>query len=215
MLVQDIMQTKVATATPDTSLTKVLRLLQGRGFRHVPVVDGGKLVGIISDRDVKQSIASAAMSAEGRERDRLLERLTAGQIMTRPVRTIGPMFTVEDAVKLMVIHRISAVPVTEGEGLVGLVTETDVLHLFARAMGVLEPSSRLDVLVREGDTGLGDVVRIVEASGARISSVITLGTVGGGREIVLRLATIDPGPATKALEAGGFTVRDGVRQLPR
>jgi acetoin utilization protein AcuB len=214
MLVQDIMQTKVATATPDTSLTKVLRLLQGRGFRHVPVVDGGKLVGIISDRDVKQSIASAAMSAEGRERDRLLERLTAGQIMTRPVRTIGPMFTVEDALKLMVTHRISAVPVTEGEGLVGLVTETDVLHLFARAMGVLEPSSRLDVLVREGDTGLGDVVRIVEASGARISSVITLGTVGGGREIVLRLATIDPGPATKALEAGGFTVRDGVRQLP-
>jgi acetoin utilization protein AcuB len=215
MLVQDIMQTKVATATPDTSLTKVLRLLQGRGFRHVPVVDGGKLVGIISDRDVKQSIASAAMSAEGRERDRLLERLTAGQIMTRPVRTIGPMFTVEDAVKLMVTHRISAVPVTEGESLLGLVTETDVLHLFARAMGVLEPSSRLDVLVREGDTGLGDVVRIVEASGARISSVITLGTVGGGREIVLRLATIDPGPATKALEAGGFTVRDGMRQLPR
>jgi acetoin utilization protein AcuB len=179
------------------------------------VVDGGTLAGIISDRDVKQSMISAATSAEGRELDRLLERLTAGQIMTRPVRTIGPMFAVEDAVKLMVNHRISAVPVTEDGRLVGLVTETDVLHLFARAMGVLEPSSRLDVLVREGDTGLGEVVRTVEASGARISSVITLGTAGGEREVVLRLTTIDAGPATKALLARGFTVRGGTRQLSR
>ena len=209
MLVQDLMQRTVATATPDTPLTQVMRLLQGRGFRHVPVVDGGALVGIISDRDVKQSMASAALSADGRERDRLIERLTAGQIMTRSVRTIGPMFTVEDAVKLMVTHRISAVPVTEADRLVGLVTETDVLRLFAQALGVLEPSSRLDVLVR--GSGLGEVVRIVEASGARISSVMTLGAAGGDREMVLRLATIYPGPATKALEAAGFTVRGGFR----
>ena len=215
MLVQDVMQRTVVTVTPDTPLTQVLRLLQRRGFRHVPVVDGGALVGIISDRDVKQSMVSAAMSADGRERDRLIERLTAGQIMTRSVRTIGPMFTVEDAVKLMVTHQISAVLVTEADRLVGLVTETDVLRLFARALGVLEPSSRLDVLVRERESGLGEVVRIVEASGARISSVMTLGAAGGGRELVLRLVTIDPGPATKALEVAGFTVRGGPRQLPR
>lgn len=215
MLVQDIMQTKLVTATPDTSLMKVLRLLQGRGFRHVPVVEDGKLVGIISDRDVKQSIASAATSAEGPERDQLVDRLTAGQIMTRPVRTIGPMFTVEDAVKLMITHRISAVPVTEGERLVGLVTETDVLHLFARVMGVLEPSSRVDVLVRGEERRLGDVVRSVEASGARISSIVTLGAVGGAREILLRLATIDPAAAIKALTTAGFTVRDGDPQRRR
>lgn len=215
MLVQDIMQTKLVTATPDTSLMKVLRLLQGRGFRHVPVVEDGKLVGIISDRDVKQSIASAATSAEGPERDQLVDRLTAGQIMTHPVRTIGPMFTVEDAVKLMITHRISAVPVTEGERLVGLVTETDVLHLFARVMGVLEPSSRVDVLVRGEEQRLGDVVRSVEASGARISSVVTLGAVGGAREILLRLATIDPAAAITALTTAGFTVRDGDPQRRR
>jgi acetoin utilization protein AcuB len=121
------------------------------------------------------------------------------------------MFTVEDAVKLMITHRISAVPVTEGERLVGLVTETDVLHLFARVMGVLEPSSRVDVLVRDQERGLGDVVHAVEASGARISSVVTLGTVGGAREMILRLATMDPGAAIKALTTAGFTVKDGPR----
>lgn len=215
MLIQDIVQTKLVTATPDTPLMKVLRLLQGRGFRHVPVVKDDVLVGIISDRDVKQSMVSAATSDEGRERDQLLDRLTAGQIMARPVRTIGPMFTVEEAVKLMVTHRISAVPVTEGERLVGLVTETDVLQLFARVMGVLEPSSRVDVLVRDEERGLGDMVRAVEDSGARISSVVTLGTVGGAREIVLRLATIDPGAAIKALTTAGLTVKDGGRQRRR
>lgn len=215
MLVQDIMQTKLVTATLDMPLMKVLRLLQGRGFRHVPVVENAALVGIISDRDVKQSMVSAATSAEGRERDHLIERLTAGQIMTRPVRTIGPMFTVEDAVKLMVTHRISAVPVIEDERLVGIVTETDVLRLFARVMGVLEPSSRMEVLVRDRERGLGDVVRIVEDSGARISSIVTLGTAGGAREIVLRLATIDPGAAIKALTAAGFTVKDGARPAAR
>ena len=215
MLIQDIMQTKIVTATPDTPLMKVLRLLQERRFRHVPVVEDDVLVGIISDRDVKQSMASAATSAEGRERDQLFDRLTAGQIMTRAVRTVGPMFAVEDAVKLMITHRISAVPVTEGERLVGLVTETDLLHLFARVMGVLEPSSRVDVLVRDEERGLGEVVRTVEASGARISSIVTLGTVGGAREMVLRLATIDPAAAIKALTTAGFTVKDGPRPRPR
>jgi acetoin utilization protein AcuB len=131
--------------------------------------------------------------------------------MTRPVQSIGPGFAIEDAVKMMVLGRISAVPVTDGGRLVGIVTETDVLSLFARALGVLEPSSRLDVVVREGaDEGLGGVVRAVEGAGARISSLMTFGADAGARELVLRLATIDPRPAVKALTAAGYQVKHGV-----
>ncbi|HKZ05565.1 MAG TPA: CBS and ACT domain-containing protein [Methylomirabilota bacterium] len=212
MLVKDVMQAPVTTATPDLSVPKVLRLLQGRGVRHVPVVEGDALVGIISDRDVKQAMVSAAATAEGRARDEIVAHLTAGQIMTRPARSIGPDFAVEDAVKMMVSGRISAVPVTDAGRLVGIVTETDVLSLFARALGVLEPSSRLDVVVREGmDEGLGGVVRAVEGAGARISSVMTFGAGEGGRELVLRIGTIDPRPAVKALTASGYQVKNGVR----
>ena len=60
MLVKDVMQTHPVTATLETRLPNLVRLLQRRGFRHLPVLDGGKLVGIISDRDLKQSMASAA-----------------------------------------------------------------------------------------------------------------------------------------------------------
>ncbi len=94
MLVRDIMQAHPVTATTETRLFHLLRVLQQRGFRHVPIVDGSRLVGIVSDRDVKQAMASAALSVDGRERDRLLDGLTAGQIMTRTVVTIGPMFGV-------------------------------------------------------------------------------------------------------------------------
>ncbi len=211
MLVQDIMQTKVITATPETRLPELLRLLEGRGFRHVPVVEEGRLVGIISDRDLKRAMISAAAGALAVESERLVERLTAGEIMTRTVTTVGRIFAVEDAARLMVTQKISALPVTEGDRLVGIVTETDVLHLFVRAMGALEPSSRLDVVLADGPAALGDVVRTVEAAGTRISSVMTLGSATGFREVVIRVGTINPGPAIKALEAKGYTVRDSWR----
>ena len=214
MLVKDVMQAHPVTATLETRLPHLARLLQRRGFRHLPVMDGSKLVGIISDRDVKQSMTSAALVTEGSARDRLIDDLTAGQIMTRAVVTIGPMFGVEEAARLMATRKISAVLVTEGDRLVGLVTETDVLQLFVRAMGVLEPSSRLDVILPDSRGGLSDVVRTVEATGSRIVSLMTLALPTGEREVALRLATIDPGPAVKALEAGGYVVR-GAGRLER
>jgi acetoin utilization protein AcuB len=214
MLVKDVMQAHPVTATLETRLPNLVRLLQRRGFRHLPVLDGGKLVGIISDRDIKQSMVSAASMTEGRERDRLLDELTAGQIMARAVVTIGPMFGVEEAARLMATRKISALPVTEGDRLVGIVTETDVLQLFVRAMGVLEPSSRLDVIVRDPAAGLGEIVRSIEETGSRICSVMTLELPTGEREVMLRLATINPGPAVTALEARGYVVRDAGRGAP-
>ena len=71
MLVRDVMQAHPVTATAETRLSHLLRVLQQRGFRHVPIVDGDRLIGIVSDRDVKQAMASAAQSADGRERDRV------------------------------------------------------------------------------------------------------------------------------------------------
>ena len=214
MLVKDVMQAHPVTATLETRLPNLVRLLQRRGFRHLPVLDGGKLVGIISDRDIKQSMVSAASMTEGRERDRLLDELTAGQIMARAVVTIGPMFGVEEAARLMATRKISALPVTEGDRLVGIVTETDVLQLFVRAMGVLEPSSRLDVIVRDPAAGLGEIVRSIEETGSRICSVMTLELPTGEREVMLRLATINPGSAVAALEARGYVVRDAGRGAP-
>ena len=209
MLVRDVMQTKMVTITPDTTLPDAMRLASQRGIRHLPVLEYGELVGIVSDRDLKRAMASPATSLEAHELNYLLDRLQVREIMTRGVITIAPMFPVEDAARLMALHKVGALPVTEAGRLVGIITETDVLELFIRALGAAEPSSRLDVLLGARPDALADVTRALERAGAIISSIMTLHGPEGLREAVIRIATINPGPAIAALRAHGYTVRDG------
>jgi acetoin utilization protein AcuB len=211
MFVQDVMQTELFTVTPETTLPEALRLTGQRGIRHLPVLDGDRLVGILSDRDLKRAMASPATSLAVHELNYLLDRLRVADIMTRAVVTIGPMFPIEDAARLMVLEKIGALPVTDGERLVGLVTETDVLRLFVQALGAGEPSRRLDVVIGDRPHALAEVVQAVEGTGVDISSLVTLSSASGLKEAVIRVRTINTGPAIRALEARGFAVREAWR----
>jgi acetoin utilization protein AcuB len=211
MIVQDIMQPHVTVISPKTPLREATRLLQRRNVRHLPVVDAGELVGIVSDRDLKGAMLSAATALEGAALAARIEELTAAQIMTQPVTTTGPMFPVEEAARLMVVGRISALPVTDHGHLVGIVTETDVLRLLVTVMGATEPSSRLDVVLTRDASALADVVTTVERAGTTISSIVTLSGPGDAKQLTIRMTTIDPRPAVRALEAKGYTVRGSWR----
>jgi acetoin utilization protein AcuB len=114
MLVADVMQREVTTIAPDATLGEVIARARGRGVRHLPVLDGEILVGIVSDRDLKRAVPLATTEPAGS----VLARLTAAHVMTHPVITIGPMFTVEEAARVMLADRISALPVTEAGRLV-------------------------------------------------------------------------------------------------
>jgi len=213
MFVQDLMQTKLITVTPETTLPEAIRLTGQRGIRHLPVLEDGTLVGMVSDRDLKRAMASPATSLDVRELNYLLDRLRVGEIMTRGVITARPTTPVEEAARLMVQEKIGALPVTDGERLVGIVTETDVLELFVKAMGAGAPSSRLDVVLGEDPSALAKVVEAIEGAGATVSSIVTLPGRAPGRakEAVIRVATINPRPAITGLEARGFTVREAWR----
>lgn len=210
MLVQDVMRRDVVTVAPDTTLPAAIHRMGERGIRHLPVVEGDRLVGIVSDRDLKRAMGSGS-GLERDERADWLDRLCVAEFMTRAVLTIGPGFPVEDAARVMVRERISALPVTEAGRLVGIVTETDVLALFVRALGALEPSSRLDIPLGDRREALAEVVETVEGAATPISSVMTLVDPAGHREVVIRVATINPGPAIHALEARGYKPRDSWR----
>jgi acetoin utilization protein AcuB len=202
MLVQDIMTRTVSTVRPATTLAEALRVARTRGVRHLPVLDDdGRLVGIVSDRDLKRAMATSSY-----------EDVRMGAIMTSAtVHTAAPTFSVEEAARIMVAERISALPVTTDGRLVGIVTETDILALFVRALGAAEPSSRLDVDLGSARSALAEVVGILESCGTPISSVVTLVNPEGRREGIIRVATIDPGSAIRALEARGYHVRDAQR----
>ena len=192
MLVQDVMQPRLITVGPDAPLAEAARLLLARGVRHVLVVEDDELLGIVSDRDVKRAMPSTAPVRE---------------VMTRTVITTGPTFPIEEAARVMVSERISALPVTKGGRLVGIVTETDILGIFVRAMGAGEPSSRLDVALPERATALGEVVRLVEGAGTTIASLVTVSGERGACEVILRVRTMDPRAASQALTARGYRVR--------
>ena len=198
MLVQDVMQTKLHTVTPATTLPEALRLTSQRGVRHLPVLDGDRLVGILSDRDLKRAMASPATSLEVHELNYLLDRLRVEEIMTRTVITISRLAPIEEAAWLMVQEKIGALPVTDDGRLIGLVTETDVLRLFVRAMGAGEPSTRIDVVLDTRPHALAEAVQAIDTAGVDISSIMTLAGTNGSKEMILRVRTINPAPVIRA-----------------
>lgn len=99
MLVRDVMQPRVFAVTPDTTLSEAVRLTRVRGIRHLPVLEGRELVGIVSDRDLKRAMASPAAGLEAGELTSLLDRLTVAEIMTCPVITVAPPVPVEEAAR--------------------------------------------------------------------------------------------------------------------
>jgi acetoin utilization protein AcuB len=202
MLVEDVMQKAVITIKPQTSLSEAMRLVHNRGIRHLPVVEADTLVGIVSDRDLKRAMASPATGLESHELRYLLDTLTVDEIMTRAVVTVGRMFPIEEAVRLMVTEKISALPVTERGKLVGIVTETDVLELFVKGMG------RIDVRLGENSAALADLVHAVEDASAGICSITTFGDRSGQKDVVIRVPSIDPRLVIANLQARGYAVRD-------
>jgi acetoin utilization protein AcuB len=204
MIVEDVMQTSVTTITPKTPLAEAVRLVRRRGIRHLPVVQDHALVGIVSDRDLKRAAAASPETPQVRS---LPEAPPVDEIMTRAVITVGRTFPIEEAARLMVTEKVSALPVTEGGRLIGIITETDVLELFVRGMGAGEPSSRIDVRLSDEGLALADLVHAVEEARAEICSIMTLRDRSGHKDVVIRVRTIDPRSAIACLGARGYTVR--------
>jgi len=212
MLVADVMQPRVVTITPRTTLPEALRLAQERGIRHLPVVEHGRVVGIVSDRDLKRALPSSATSLAANELTYLLDKLPVEDIMTRGVIKVSPTVPVEEAARRMVDEKISALPVIDDGVLVGIITETDVMNLLVRALGAGQPSSRLDVELGSGSAALSEVVRLVESTGTTIASMVVLTNRRRVREAVVRVATIDARASVAALRAKGYLVRNPGRQ---
>lgn len=209
MLVRDSMQREIVTVTPDDTLATALRLTRQHRTRHLPVVRaGGDLAGILSDRDIRLAMPSPLTTPDA-ERADFLERTAIAGIMSREVVTVGPEETIEDAAKLLYRHRIGSLPVIDAQQrLIGILTETDILHAFVRILGVAEPSSRIEVALEDRPGQLGLALTIIsESTGLNVVSVLVPSSRDHGQKVaILHLGTIDPREAIDALEQAGFDV---------
>lgn len=128
--VRDIMAKEVATLNVDDELSLAEDIMHLGRIRHLPVMDGEKLVGIISERDLfKASLASVIDYDYQIKRD-YMKTVVIKEVMQTSLITISPEASVKEAVQLMLQHKIGCLPVVEGERMVGLVTETDILRYY-------------------------------------------------------------------------------------
>lgn len=131
------MTANVITVRPDTSVWKAWNLLRTHEIGYLPVIQGGRLVGIISDRDLRLLLPSSLAMPEEQKRFRTWgTQVKVGDIMTRKVVTVTPETRTDSAAQLMVKHHISCMPVLRGSTLVGIITTMDVLGALAGDGGV-------------------------------------------------------------------------------
>jgi acetoin utilization protein AcuB len=140
MLTRDLMTTELITVRPDTPVVDARAQMTAARVRHLLVTEGERLVGIVTDRDIRLNLPSPATSLSVWEVNYLLARLTVGQVMSRIVIVIRPDRDVRDAAHLMLAHKIGAVPVVDGERLVGIITESDIVRAFMAAAPAVELS---------------------------------------------------------------------------
>jgi acetoin utilization protein AcuB len=126
------MSTDVFFLAPDATLTEAVAALRSRRIRHLPIVENGRLIGIVTDRDVKRALPSLLEGTTQEEHDRLLSSTAISRIMTREPVTTTPTTKLKDALTLMIENRYGGLPVLDGNRLCGIVTENDLLRLLLK-----------------------------------------------------------------------------------
>ncbi len=124
------------TILPDATLTEARALLDQHRIRHLPVVDGEKLLGIITDRDIRMASFPGPPGRPTSETETLLGLIKVRDVMSRGVITIHPEASIGQAARLLVSRKFGGLPVVEGERLVGIITVTDVLEALAEIIGI-------------------------------------------------------------------------------
>jgi acetoin utilization protein AcuB len=209
MHVGRIMRKDLVTVPPDTSIVKAKDIIAEKLIEHLLVVDGdGNLVGIVSDRDLKQTWASPATTLSVHELNYLLRQLTVEMMMVKKIITVTPGTTVERAARIMQDNRISALPVVKNEKLIGIITTTDVMGVLLDAIGINGESTRLVVLVQDRIGMIAEVSRILQEAQINIRSLVTWPErqYPGVYHFVLRVGAANGEKAISALTQAGFKV---------
>lgn len=199
MLVRDIMSSPAVAVPPEATLEDCYRMMQEKRIRHLLVVDGKRLVGVITDRDLRLATSTLAPSpfpADSR----------VSSVMSRPPLTADPSDPVEDAARTMRERKIGCLPVVEGEKVVGIVTGLDLLDAILRMTGVDKPSGRLEVRLRDEPGELARLTSFLSHRDLNIHSILTSPEGPENVRVVMRIGSIEIPPIAKEMRSSGFDV---------
>ena len=193
MLVGNRMTKDPITVEPDDLLSRASHKMQAGGFRRLPVVSDAKLVGIVTERDL-------------REHRGHLEHMKVNGVMTESPSTVTPETTLEEAAGIMLERQIGGLPVVHEDRLVGIITASDVMRAFLDVMGASNGgSTRIDFVLEGEEHGFIEASRIVAREGAELLGVGSYRNKFDENPVCyLRLVTSNSDKVAKALRVSGF-----------
>jgi len=195
MLVANWMSKDVVTITSDRSMMKASKVMKDKGISRMPVVDeAGKIVGIVSDRDIKDASPSKATTLDMHELYYLLSEIKIKDIMTKKPVTIRVDETVEKAAVLMLEGNFGGLPVLDENGVVvGIITDTDVFKVLVEISGIYEGGAQVCLQISNEPGSLAPVLDFLKESGARIMSVMTrnVSETVGMKDVYIRIRDME------------------------
>ena len=198
------------TIRPDASFFEARNLIQEKGVRHLPVVDkNDRVVGIVTDRDIREAAPSDATMLSVQEINYLLGKLKVSAFMTPKDKliTITPDTLIEEAVQLMHDHKIGCLPVLEKNKLYGIFTETDALGHLVDIFGLKQKGTRLSLALEDKPGALLGILEVFKEHNVNIISVITPSFMVEGKRIAaFRIKTEDYKNIVKDLEEAGYDI---------
>jgi acetoin utilization protein AcuB len=165
MLVGERMSKPVITITPEIPIVDALNLMKRERIRRMPVVKDGKLVGIVSDKDLLNASPSQATSLSVWEMNYLLSKITIKDVMTTSVRTVTESTPIEEAARIMADNKIGGLPVLREQSVVGIITETDLFKIFLELMGARDVGVRVTALMHEERGQLARLTQTITNAG--------------------------------------------------
>ena len=201
------MSRNVPVCAPGDGLDKAVQLMREKKVRQLIVVEGDRIVGVLSRIDLQHVLPSTATTLAVNEMNFQLSRLKVGDYMTRTVVSVPQDATIEEAARLMHDSDVSGLPVLKEGRLVGLINRTMMLAAFIEEMGLQVDSSRITLELDDTPGQILSITQIVKDLGLNIVSIATFfpGPTNK-RLVVFRVKTTDPKPIEAALRAAGYKI---------
>lgn len=203
MLVANWMSKNIITVDENDSMQDAMKLLKAHDIRMLPVMKKKKLVGIVTDRDLKRASASDATTLEIHELLYLLTRIKVKNIMTKKVITVPPDFTVEETALVFQKNKISGAPVVDSTGnLVGTITQTDLFRVLISLTGVTKGGIQFGLKIEDRPGSIKEVADIFRMYGGRMVSILSSydQVPEGYRKVYIRMRCIERSNLQKLIE---------------
>ncbi len=194
MLVKNWMSRNLITVGPNDSMMNAVNLLREHDIRMLPVLKDGRLVGVVTDRDIKRASASDATTLEIHELMYLVSKVKISDIMTAKVVTVPEDYTVEETAEILLEKKISGAPVVDGEGTVkGVITQTDLFKVLISITGVEKRGIQFAFLLKDEPGSIKQVADIMRRYGGRMASIMTSyeNVPEGHRKCYIRMYGVD------------------------